>query len=314
MTSSIPAGEYDSLGTPTTSQPSSRPTSRPTSMPPPPHSQHSIVSPPNEPRQSLSSQLPPDYSSWVNDVATPTTSTTTSTNNKSNKQNKGRARRENQPSFTGSALTVSDLDENPNHDHDQQDIEDNESEPEPFVGNDIDSGIGRLLRNPQQQQQDSTSGTSDRGSSLSGQQPHPTSSSSSSTGSKPAPRLRPLNKSRVESTDPSRPAYKLGPPLSTPPPPQPSPLQPSSPPKIGSSPSMRKASPPENFNETSALLGGNRPRNPQGGGERWTNEGSSRRAPRYDGQDYLDENQTLGDHDEDRDLGEGSDLLRRPSR
>ncbi|KAG0034888.1 hypothetical protein BGZ81_002295 [Podila clonocystis] len=310
MTSSIPAGDFNGLDTTTTSQPSSRPTSRPTSIPPP-HSQHSIVSPPNEPRQSLSTQLAPDYSSWVHDVATPTTSTSTSANNKSNKQNKGRARRENQPSFTGSALTVSDLDEDPDQDHDEHHIEDNKSGPEPHVGNDEDSGIGRRLRNPQQQE-DSTSGTSYRGSSLSGQRSHPASSSSSSTGSKPAPRLRPLNKSRVESTDPTRPAYKLGPPLSTPSPPQPPP-QPTSPPNFGSSPSLRKITPPENFNETSALLGGNRPRNPQAGGERWTNEGSGRRAPRYDGQDYLDEDQAMGDH-ADHDLDEGSDLLRRPSR
>lgn len=310
MTSSIPIGEYDRPDTPTTSQPSRR-ASRPTSTPPPHSQQHSIVSPPNKPRQSLSTQLAPDYSSWVNDVSTPATSTSTSTN-KSNKQNKGRARRENQPSFTGSALTVSDLDEDPNHhDHDDQDI-DNEGEPEPaYVGNDNDSGIGRRIRNPQQLE-DSNTGTSYRDSSLSGQQSHPASSSSSSTGSKPAPRLRPLNKSRVESTDPSRPAYKLGPPLSTPSPPPPL-QEATSPPNFGSSPSLRKASPPENFNETSALLGGTRPRNPQGR-ERWTNEGSSRRAPRYDGQDHLDEDQAMNGHDEDHDLDEGSDLLRRPSR
>lgn len=311
MTSSMYPGELDRpLDTPT-AQLSSRPASRPTSIQPSPPTQHTI-SPPNEPRRSLSTQLAPDYSSWVNDISTPSNPTPT---NKSNKQSKGRGRRENQPSFTGSALTVSDLDEdpNPNH-HDVEQDTYNESEHEPaYTGIDNDSGIGRRPRNPQQQE--AASGTSEGGSSLASGQSLPASSSSSSTRSKPPPRLRPLNKSRVESTDPSRPAYKLGPPLSTPPQPASS-----SPPKFPSSlsssysppPSSSKVSPLENFNETSALLGG-KPRNPQGNGERWTNKGSGRRAPRYDGQDYRNEDQVGDDHD-DHDLDENSDLLRRPSR
>lgn len=305
MTSSIPPGELDRPLDPTT-QPSSRLASPPTSIQPSPHSTQHIISPPNEPRRSLSTQLAPDYSSWVNDVSTPVSNSPST--NKSDKQNKGR-RRENQPSFTGSALTVSDLDEHPNpsHHEDEQDT-DNESEHEPaYAGNDNDSSIDRRPRNPQQQE--AASGTSGGDSSLASGPLLASSSSSSSTGSKPPPRLRPLNKSRVESTDPSRPAYKLGPPLSTPPQP-PLLFAAKFPSSFSSSPP--KVSPLENFNETSALLGG-KPRNPQGNGERWTNEGSGRRAPRYGGQDYRNEDQVGDDHD-DHDLDESSDLLRRPSR
>ncbi|KAF9379600.1 hypothetical protein CPB97_008878 [Podila verticillata] len=304
MTSSIPPGELDRPLDPTT-QPSSRLASPPTSIQPSPHSTQHIISPPNEPRRSLSTQLAPDYSSWVNDVSTPVSNSPST--NKSDKQNKGR-RRENQPSFTGSALTVSDLDEHPNpsHHEDEQDT-DNESEHEPaYAGNDNDSSIDRRPRNPQQQE--AAPGTSGGDSSLASGPLLASSSSSSSTGSKPPPRLRPLNKSRVESTDPSRPAYKLGPPLSTPP--QPPLLFAAKFPSFSSSPP--KVSPLEIFNETSALLGG-KPRNPQGNGERWTNEGSGRRAPRYGGQDYRNEDQVGDDHD-DHDLDESSDLLRRPSR
>ncbi|KAF9425244.1 hypothetical protein BGZ94_007718 [Podila epigama] len=197
-----------------------------------------------------------------------------------------------------------------------------------YQSDDNDSGIGRPhSRNPQQAYS----------------HPHDTSKDTAA-----APKLRPLSKSRIEGTDPSRPAYKLGPPItspshppssssssSSPPPPLPATSEPAPAlPRV----SRTSASPPSssslslsrngngaatsNFNETSALLGGgNRARNPQGqaSGERWTNEGTGRRAPRYDGngRDVDQARVNNGDNRDDEDyddLNDETDLLRRPSR
>ncbi|KAF9577569.1 hypothetical protein BGW38_007135, partial [Lunasporangiospora selenospora] len=65
-----------------------------------------IVSPPNQPRRSLSNQLSPDYHDWVHSSSSPKSSRPSSGTNRflgavTGLTNKGRARRENQPSFSG---------------------------------------------------------------------------------------------------------------------------------------------------------------------------------------------------------------------
>ncbi|KAG0296769.1 hypothetical protein BGZ97_004456 [Linnemannia gamsii] len=80
------------------------------------------MSPPNQPRQSLSAQLAPDYHDWVHDVSSPSHDTTNSSRSdggRGKSPEQARARRANQPSFSGSAFT-SDNDDN-GEDDDQVD-------------------------------------------------------------------------------------------------------------------------------------------------------------------------------------------------
>ncbi|KAF9130235.1 hypothetical protein BGX30_013592 [Mortierella sp. GBA39] len=107
------------------------------------------MSPPNQPRQSLSAQLAPDYHDFVSDVSSnnnrplsttssaggqtkTTPSSTTSSSNRfldavdavtgRNKQEQARARRANQPSFSGSAFTS----DNDNDAEDDDQVDDDE--------------------------------------------------------------------------------------------------------------------------------------------------------------------------------------------
>ncbi|KAF9277323.1 hypothetical protein BGZ68_009388 [Mortierella alpina] len=252
-----------------------------------------LVSPPNQPRRSLSTQLAPDYHNWVNDVSAsrpassapplpPTRTPSTDSNVRppssgsrfmdavtgKSKAAKGRARRENQPSFCGSTFTNSDTE--PPKDQDDGDEPDTDSK----VGN----GVAQT----------------DRASS---RQPVIDSIS-------PKPRLPPLSKSQVSVPDPSRPAFKLGTPIV--PKQRPSRSR-NSPPRdtVGSQPGKDL----DAATETSALLGSTKPtRQPHSNDlPRWTNEGSRRRTPRYDGQGDAD-------LDEIEDDTGADDSLRRPSR
>ncbi|KAF9956673.1 hypothetical protein BGZ70_009801 [Mortierella alpina] len=253
-----------------------------------------FVSPPNQPRRSLSTQLAPDYHNWVNDVSAsrPTSSAplaplarsgpSTDSNGRPpssgsrfmdavtgrSKATKGRARRENQPSFCGSTFTNSDTE--PPKDQDDGD--------EPDISSNVSSSISQT----------------DPASS----EPLVVSSASST------PRLPPLSQSQVHVPDPSRPAFKLGTPLV----PKQRPSR-----SRNSPPRVPAVSPPvKDFDaatETSALLGNTtRTRQPHDNdAPRWTNEGSRRRTPRYDGQDDAD-------LDEIEDEAGADDSLRRPSR
>ncbi|KAF9985555.1 hypothetical protein BGZ75_002776 [Mortierella antarctica] len=253
-----------------------------------------FVSPPNQPRRSLSTQLAPDYHDWVNDVSAskstssaplvpPTRSGPSADSNARPpssgsrfmdavtgraKKAKGRARRENQPSFCGSTFTNSDTE----HPKDQDDGD------EPDVSSKVS---GRIAQ-------------SDPASSE-----QPVSGNTSST-----PRLPPLSQSQVHVPDPSRPAFKLGPPI----------VSKQRPSRRRNSPSQdnvvpQLASDLDAATETSALLGNTtRTRRPTSNDmPRWTNEGSRKRTPRYDGQGDAD-------MDEIEDDTGTNDSLRRPSR
>ncbi|KAG0309658.1 hypothetical protein BGZ98_009978 [Dissophora globulifera] len=243
----------------------------------------SAHSPPNQPRHSLSAQLAPDYHDWVNDVSIPSSAQPPPSQASNrfldavtgmSKSQRGRARRENQPSFTGSAFNSSDSeakdrdqggDDDDDHDHNEHDNHDRDARSDP---------------------------------------------SSARNGSASASRLPLLSKSRVPVLDPSRPVYKLGAPI---------PAKSRSPKNrlaheaehsIGSATTEDRDQP----SETSALLGHNgRPGVSQRNDDnRWTNEGSRRRTPRYNGPDQQSDHDGL---DDDRDtIGESDFLARRPYR
>lgn len=289
------------------------------------------MSPPNQPRQSLSAQLAPDYHDFVSDVSSnsnrplstvssaggqtkTTPSSTMSSTNRfldavdavtgRNKQEQARARRANQPSFSGSAFAS----DNDNDAEDDDQVDDDEQQD--------------LLKH--------RSSSSDNKGTPGANNSDGNDDDNNNSGQTPTPRLPPLSKSQVNVPDPSRPAYKLGAPLSSKPPRAPS----SSPlPKTKKLSSQEQsptttitAADPSDYdhhlpNETSSLLGnnnGSRPRNPQGNGnghgqqERWTNEGSRRRTPRYNGS-AVDPDQQDGDGDGLDNTSE-TDSLRRPSR
>ncbi|KAG0062746.1 hypothetical protein BGZ89_010436 [Linnemannia elongata] len=290
------------------------------------------MSPPNQPRQSLSAQLAPDYHDFVSDVSsnsnrplstvssaggqtkTIPSSTMSSTNRfldavdavtGRNKQEQARARRANQPSFSGSAFTS----DNDNDAEEDDQVDDDEQQ--------------ELLKHR-------SSSSDNQGTPGANNSDGNDDDDNNNSGQTPTPRLPPLSKSQVNVPDPSRPAYKLGAPLSSKPPRAPS----SSPlPKTKKLSSQEQsptttitAADPSDYdhhlpNETSSLLGNNngiRPRNPQGNGnghgqqERWTNEGSRRRTPRYNGS-AVDPDQQDGDGDGLDNTSE-TDSLRRPSR
>ncbi|KAK3826458.1 MAG: hypothetical protein J3R72DRAFT_14958 [Linnemannia gamsii] len=282
----------------------------------------SALSPPNQPRQSLSSQLAPDYHDWVSDVSShkplsttssQTPSSTTSSSNRfldaavdavtgrnkslQQQQEQARARRANQPSFSGSAFTS---------DNDDNDYEQEQEQDDQLDNNEEQQG---LLNHKHRQ-----SSNSDQHAGALGN--HDYNKNDSSNGTAPTPRLPPLSKSQVNVPDPSRPAYKLGAPLSSKPPRAPSTQSTN---KLAQEPALAASHPSDNdrhlLNETSSLLGngGNRSRNPQGNGtDRWTNEGSRRRTPRYNGPDIDTDQQDIDGNDLDN--NSETDSLRRPSR
>ncbi|KAI1296089.1 hypothetical protein EDD11_007575 [Mortierella claussenii] len=327
-----------------------------------------VLSPPNQPRRSLSTQLAPDYYGFVNDVSgsTLTPHSSSHANNTSlgsgngqgnansngtssasgsgsgsrfldavtgkSKAQQGRARRQNQPSFSGSTFTNSDDEEiaSRNPDGIGNDDSNNEEERE----EEVEVSKDHTATPVSQKQRSHNSSALERGqhSSFLGKDNHDPSldnSSSRSAGSNTnrstnsansnstalasGPRLPPLSKSRVHVPDPSRPAFKLG-----------APIIDNSRSGASRTPSAQSVvSEPANSSsylerptEASALLGGgghSRPRNPQGDGEqRWTNEGSRRRTPRYNGP-----NQPSADADEldpDGNTSHDGDSLRRPLR
>ncbi|ORZ17593.1 hypothetical protein BCR41DRAFT_51294 [Lobosporangium transversale] len=299
-----------------------------------------VLSPPNQPRRSLSTHLSPDYHSWVTDVSSPSQGPTSSSPavptvpsasrfldavTGRSKAQQGRIRRENQPSFNGSTFTNSDNEASREHDSEygnNNDNNDNDDEDANDNGDDSSKDNKDIV-----QQQDpilptrSSNGRSSRGygaTNTSSQDPSlsttvaPLSSNygfNDTTDAASTPRLPPLSQSRVQVPDRTRPAYKMGAPITT-----------KQRPNKQRTPSTSPTSEPDHDRadqptETSALLGGggrdnqNRTRNPQGDREeRWTNEGSRRRVARYDGanqQGILDQYMT----DEN-----GMDSLRRPSR
>ncbi|KAF9104349.1 hypothetical protein BGX29_002033 [Mortierella sp. GBA35] len=290
-----------------------------------------VLSPPNQPRLSLSTQLAPDYHDWVSDVSTnrplstssalsagqtKTPSTTSSRfldavdvvtgrGKTQRQQEQGRARRANQPSFSGSAFTSDN-----EGDRDQVDDDDYEDVEEPLL---------------QQRQSSNDHFRNNDPGTLSSHRDEGYENNNDRYDSEPlvtpTPRLPPLSKSQVHVPDSSRPAYKLGAPLSS---------KPARSTPFNTSTNNTRTNLPqqstvtatpsnENDNhllsETSSLLGNNdsRSRNPQGNGQqdRWTNEGSRRRTPRYNGPS-IDPDQHDLDNDPD-DAGE-TDSLRRPSR
>ncbi|KAF9438103.1 hypothetical protein BGZ76_009721 [Entomortierella beljakovae] len=252
------------------------------------------LSPPNQPRRTLSTQLAPDYHNWVNDVSSsPMNSSKQSSTSSGNRfldavtgrsnNSRGRARRENQPSFNGSTFTNSDNDADNNDDHEENNEHRGESS-----------------------QWDSTKhNTSDIGAQSHGEQllessEHPD-QQRRHDGSTSATKLPPLSKSRIQVPDPSRPAFKLGAPLNS---------------KSRSQQSRSSfgadAEDTENHTETSALLGNSKLRNPdEDDTDRWTNEGSRRRTPWYNGPDSQMASEGP-DRDEDGVIH--GDSLRRPSR
>ncbi|KAF8934402.1 hypothetical protein BGZ58_005717 [Dissophora ornata] len=260
-----------------------------------------VLSPPNQPRRSLSMQLAPDYHDWVNDVSSPPSQPppTSHTGNRfldavtgRSKAQQGRARRANQPSFTGSAFTNSD----------------NEGVKDPDDGGDD----GDKFQEGSQAQVHARNRNTDQGNDaddVSRQNLEPSSIDRSSLNSHagPTPRLPPLSKSRVQVQDPSRPTFKLGTPIA---PKSRSPKNHASRKSDVMDPSIGN---PGQSSERSALLGAsNQSKNPHREGEdRWTNEGSRRRTPRYNGPAHLgDHDGSLGDMEDASD----DDSLRRPSR
>ncbi|KAG0211924.1 hypothetical protein BGX28_007206 [Mortierella sp. GBA30] len=252
---------------------------------------HSIVSPPNQPRRTLSTQLAPDYHDWVNDVSTnrlisssvasldgKTPSTYASARPPSStsgsrfldavtgrsKAAKGRARRENQPSFSGSAFTNSDTEPSIGHD----DVDEAEDSRRSSNINYSNKGSGPRTDLAKQ------------------------SSPNDNLNTSPTPRLPPLNQSQVHVSDPSRPAFKLGTPKF-------------SKQKLSKSRTSPSGDTPT---ERSALLGTNS-RTRQDDLDWWTNEGSRSRTPRYNGSAVPDQ-----DEAEDTEDVRESDSLRRPSR
>ncbi|GJJ74156.1 chloride channel 3/4/5 [Entomortierella parvispora] len=246
---------------------SGSPSSQSQSLPQSHPSLDRVQSPPNQPRRSLSTQLAPDYHDWVNDVSSsrptssesasngppPTSSTTTNrfldAVSGRSKAQQGRARRENQPSFSGSAFTNSDREDNADDDDRVNNNANNHSDPSP----------------DQSTMHSSKDSTQNSSPALSADKTCPA----------PASKLPALDQSRVAVSDPSRPAYKLGAPIV----PKPRPLQ------IPRSPQDLMGS--DQPTETSALLGSqNSLRKPQGEERvRWTNEGSRRGTARYNGID-----------------------------
>lgn len=254
-----------------------------------------VQSPSNQPRLSLSTQLAPDYHDWVHDVSSPRPVSFGSNNNNSSRQVGRSARREKQPSFTGSAFTNSDREDNTN-DGQQQHAD--------------DETYGPLDPTPDQSTIHSQADTS-RPSSITDRS---TTSVTTTADQKPTAvtRLPALDQSRVDVTDPSRPTYKLGTPIVIP-----KPLRPR---KISAGRSQQDlqggagGSGVDRPTETSALLGSqNSLRKPQGNGDavRWTNEGSRRGTARYNG--GVEGDETDGGQDNDEDATE-EDSLRRPSR
>ncbi|KAF9926212.1 hypothetical protein FBU30_004171 [Linnemannia zychae] len=278
-----------------------------------------VLSPPNQPRRSLSAQLAPDYHDWVSDVSTnkplPTSSSQSQTKapssttssrfmdavdavtgrSKSQQQREqARARRANQPSFSGSAF-ASDNEENDGDEEDQVDKQ---------------QGLMQEHHNDFYRNNDNDPGTPGTGNS------------SNVETITPTPRLPPLSKSRVNVPDPTRPTYKLGAPLT------PKPRAPSTnsvnnnkPTHEPSSPVMAAAHPSDydrhrSLDETSALLGknGSRSSPTRNGQYQWTNEGSRRRTPRYDGSMSNISRQNIDDLSIDPDEPSETDSLRRPSR
>ncbi|KAI7832187.1 hypothetical protein BC939DRAFT_97341 [Gamsiella multidivaricata] len=211
-----------------------------------------MVSPPNQPRWSLSAQLAPDYHNWVSDVSTTPSSSngqppSSRTGNRfldavtgRSKAQQGRIRRENQPSFTGSAFTNSDNEAGRDQDDADDSIDNDGNHNNPSTEN--TDGNGRIVAdNPRD-----------------------------STSNAPESRLPPLNKSRIQVPDSSRPAFKLGAPIVSKPQSQ-----------NYHAPSTKGT---EQISEISALLGNNRTQDQHADGQhRWTNEGSRRKTPRYNG-------------------------------
>ncbi|KAG0042965.1 hypothetical protein BGZ83_011991 [Gryganskiella cystojenkinii] len=268
-----------------------------------------VQSPPNEPRRSLSTQLAPDYHDWVHDVSSsrPVSSIGSNANNNNNHNNnsntssnsnrfldavsgrpKGRSRRENQPSFSGSAFNSDHEDNNKNNLNNDDDGADASDDPSP------DQCTLHSQSDAQQRQPHSPRHTPSTTDNVARGRP--------ADQSPPVTRRLPaLDQSRVDASDPARPTYKLGPPTVSP---KPRPL------KTGRSP--QEYSPfhlDHQPTETTSLLGSQTSLQSQSndnGAVRWTNEGSRRGTARYNG---VDDETDLGTDDATEE-----DSLRRPSR
>ncbi|KAF9357964.1 hypothetical protein BGX26_002756 [Mortierella sp. AD094] len=250
------------------------------------------LSPPNQPRRSLSTQLAPDYHDWVNDVSTSPMNPSRPPSSGGrfldavtgrSKAQQGRARRENQPSFSGSTFTNSDGETGRNGDNNSESDEDNSGE--------------------LQQDRTLTNSTINDEYAQSNDNPEDSSIDHDNSTSTPTTKLPPLSKSRIQVPDPSRPAFKLGAPITSKPRPQ-----------KNRTPHAAETEEPNNQpTETSALLGNsNRPRDPHGNeNSRWTNEGSRRRTPRYNGPDQQID---ADGPDHIQDVAIDGDSLRWPSR
>ncbi|KAF9934198.1 hypothetical protein BGZ65_003861, partial [Modicella reniformis] len=235
-----------------------------------------VLSPPNQPRLSLSTQLPPDYHNWVNDISTPPSTRS--------KVQKGRDRRENQPSLTGSVFTNSDNEDYGNHGEGRGEVQ--HDRPQAPVGSQSHT-VNQVAVDQERPSAES--------SGLSKTQENNSNAESASTA-----RLPSLSKSRIQVTDPSRPAFKMGAPIT---------------PKTPTPPARNnaKVGDIDQSTESSALLGNySQPKDPQeNGGYRWTNEGSRRRTPRYTDPSLQSDLDHLDEDGDDTTLG---DSLRRPSR
>ncbi|KAF9188726.1 hypothetical protein BGZ51_008955 [Haplosporangium sp. Z 767] len=299
----------------------------PTSSSPP--QTHPVTSPANQPRRSLSTQLPPDYHDWVNDVSTnkPPASATSSLAASTasslrpassgsrfldamtgrSKAAQGRARRDNQPSFTGSAFTNSDNeagrepegeDENSNliSSNDNEDNDDHLRQDQHYKVNNKGTSIDDSRMQSRQ----------DRSRSRIDHEPSED-DAIHDAGSSQTPRLPPLSKSQVNVPDPSRPAFKLGTPIVS----KPHPIKNRNPPT--SDKATKYVDEPDQPTETSSLLGSSyRSRNPPGPiKDRWSNKGSRARTPRYDGQNPQEDLDNLSDDSEDVNR---NDSIRRPYR
>jgi len=277
------------------------------------------LTPPNQPRRSLSTQLAPDYHNWVNDVSTSSSNSSAAPPPASNRfldavtgrsnAQRGRARRENQPSLTGSAFTLSDNeaermeedDDNEggigNGDYEGQTQNQGRSQaPTDRVGRSLDpslvGGSSRSIEAVQDDDKDNKDNKDNRRNE------------EAAAGSSSSTRLPSLDKSRVQVPDPSRPAFKLGTPISSKPR---TPKSPTSPTLNKGANDTDRVDPPT---ERSSLLGNyDRSRNGQESeSSRWTNEGSRRRTPWYSGPNQPSD---LEDIDDNTSVG---DSLRRPSR
>ncbi|KAG0230004.1 hypothetical protein BGW41_002824 [Actinomortierella wolfii] len=275
------------------------------------HSPDNSISPPNQPRRSLSTNLQPDYHDWVTNATTTTLSvppTAAATETGRSSEPTSTRQSLHRPSSAGSQTL-------PSSQHPPSVSSTSHSLLDAVAQKILPSSSSSTQRRRPRPNQPSFTGsisTTDGGND--DNDPDPRADLAEAREDAEPPRLPSLEESQVPVLDPSRPAFKLGRPNSRPKPQEAAPLT-STPPS-----SARRNTPPqrpqheqhqgeEEYTESSALLG----RSPNG---------SRRRIPRYSPHESLHPHDSMEDDegdDEDNqsyrsDASENMSLLRRPSR